>query len=148
MEDLENQDMAAIGPRVEEEEKESLLEGMSALDFDVLCTTVALQTQQGKWRKLEGIRVGGDGDGEGSDFGGVLRMWEGELLDVFDDRRIALESAWFVSLSLIIFLTNESCLALQKILWKIIFEKCLYNLDTIFHTYFFYILSFIDMVVV
>lgn len=67
------------------------LEGMAVLDFDMLCSTVALQTQGG-WRKLD--PDGGDGeDGEAGDFGGVLRMWEGELLDCFEDRRIAIESS-------------------------------------------------------
>ncbi|OMO76625.1 hypothetical protein CCACVL1_15534 [Corchorus capsularis] len=64
---------------------------MAVLDFDMLCSTVALQTQ-GKWRKLEDAEdCLEQGNGE---FGGVFRMWEGEVvLDVFDDRRIALESA-------------------------------------------------------
>jgi len=62
---------------------------MVVVDFDMLCSTVALQTH-GKWGKLGSI---GDEE-EGADFGGVLRMWEGELLDFFDDRRIALESTW------------------------------------------------------
>ncbi|XP_057960599.1 cell number regulator 5 [Malania oleifera] len=62
-------------------------DGMAVLDFDVLCSTVAMQTQ-GKWRRLEQ-----DEDGNGGDFGGVLRMWEGEILDCFDDHRIALETA-------------------------------------------------------
>ncbi|KAF7803575.1 cell number regulator 5 [Senna tora] len=65
-----------------------MLDGMAVVDFDMLCSTVALQTQ-GKWGKL-----GSNGDEEeGGEFGGVLRMWEGELLDCFEDRRIALESA-------------------------------------------------------
>ncbi|KAG9452810.1 hypothetical protein H6P81_005714 [Aristolochia fimbriata] len=67
-----------------------LLDGMAVLDFDLLCTSVALQTQ--------GYTAGkrgetGDYDEEsGGDFGGVQRMWEGEVLDCFDDRRIAIET--------------------------------------------------------
>ncbi|KAK7252216.1 hypothetical protein RIF29_36015 [Crotalaria pallida] len=74
---------------VEEEEKERLLEGVVALDFDMLCSTVAMRSAQGKWGKL------GDEEEreEGGEFGGgVLRMWEGELLDCFDDQHIAIES--------------------------------------------------------
>ncbi|KAH7856432.1 hypothetical protein Vadar_001411 [Vaccinium darrowii] len=75
-----------------EEEGEKLLEGVTVLDFDVLCSTVAMQTQQGKWRKLDEFRE--DVDNGGGEFGsGVLRMWEGEILDCFDDRRVALQSA-------------------------------------------------------
>ncbi|XP_062087380.1 protein PLANT CADMIUM RESISTANCE 12 [Humulus lupulus] len=91
--------MADLEKQVEEEgevegvEKEKLLEGgMAVLDFDLLCSTVALQTQ-GKWRKLENLDQDGDGDGDGGELGGVFRMWEGELLDCFEDRRIAIESA-------------------------------------------------------
>lgn len=72
------------------EEEDSLLEGMAVLNFDVLCSTVALQTQ-GKWRTLEGDGV--EIDMGGGEFGAVLRMWEGEVLDCFDDRPIALQSA-------------------------------------------------------
>ncbi|MED6131474.1 hypothetical protein PIB30_010228 [Stylosanthes scabra] len=80
-----------------EDEKERLLEGMSVLDFDMLCSTVALQSGNGSWGKL-GRRTLEDGEEEDEDdeeqhLGGVLRMWEGEVLDCFDDRRIALESA-------------------------------------------------------
>ncbi|MED6162665.1 hypothetical protein PIB30_072725 [Stylosanthes scabra] len=80
-----------------EDEKERLLEGMSVLDFDMLCSTVALQSANGSWGKL-GRRTFDDGEEEDEDdeeqhLGGVLRMWEGEVLDCFDDRRIALESA-------------------------------------------------------
>ncbi|GLT45937.1 hypothetical protein SLA2020_197320 [Shorea laevis] len=84
MADLEKQDGA--------EEEERLIEGMAVLDFDLLCSTVALQTQ-GKWRQLQnGEDLGRDG--ENGDLGGVFRMWEGEVfLGCFEDRRIALESA-------------------------------------------------------
>ncbi|GMH15808.1 hypothetical protein Nepgr_017649 [Nepenthes gracilis] len=60
----------AAAAAAEAEEEKVLLEGMAVLDFDMLCSTVALQNQ-GKWRL----------------------MWEGEVLDCFDDHRIAIESA-------------------------------------------------------
>ncbi|XVF87602.1 hypothetical protein PTKIN_Ptkin18bG0133200 [Pterospermum kingtungense] len=95
MAELEKQGKIVVNGNKEggggEEEEERLLEGMAVLDFDMLCSTVALQTQ-GKWRKLEGpedCSEPGNGDS-----GGVLRMWEGEVvLDFLDDRRVALESA-------------------------------------------------------
>ncbi|KAL5579271.1 hypothetical protein UlMin_011713 [Ulmus minor] len=92
MADLEKQEKVLVVEEAGEEEKERFVEGMSVLDFDMLCSTVALQTQ-GKWTKLEDLEGGGEEGGEGGEFGGVLRMWEGELLDCFDDRRIAIESA-------------------------------------------------------
>ena len=88
MADLENQDRG-LGNVVVGEEEEKLLEGVTLVDFDMLCSTVAMQTQ-GKWAKLETTR---DASME-PDLGGVFRMWEGELLDCFDDRRIAIESTW------------------------------------------------------
>ncbi|XP_058090794.1 protein PLANT CADMIUM RESISTANCE 8 isoform X1 [Magnolia sinica] len=75
---------------VEEEGEETILEGMAVLDFDMLCATVAMQTQgilAGKGGKMEG-------EEEGGEFGGVQRMWEGEVLDCFDDRRIVLETVF------------------------------------------------------
>ncbi|XP_016184561.1 cell number regulator 7 [Arachis ipaensis] len=91
-EQLEKQERAVL--MVEDEEKDGLLEGMAVLDFDMLCSSVALRTSHRNWGKL-GRVVGNDDDDEeqnGGEFGGVLRMWEGELLDCFDDRRILLES--------------------------------------------------------
>ncbi|KAK9268230.1 hypothetical protein L1049_010673 [Liquidambar formosana] len=88
MGDLEKQEWAGRGEE-EDEEEEKLMEGMAVLDFDLLCSTVALQTQ-GKWTKLEQVD---DGEADGGEFGGVLRMWEGQVLDCFDDRRIAVETA-------------------------------------------------------
>ncbi|KAJ1376671.1 PLAC8 motif-containing protein [Sesbania bispinosa] len=85
MGDLEKQESG-----VEEGEKERLLEGVAVLDFDMLCSTVALRAAQGKWGKLGTLEE----EEEGGVFGGVLRMWEGELLDCFDHRRIALESTF------------------------------------------------------
>ncbi|XP_062162563.1 uncharacterized protein LOC133869552 isoform X2 [Alnus glutinosa] len=87
MGDLEKRDRA----EEEEEENERFLEGMAVVDFDMLCSTVALQAQRGKWRSFE--NVGEEEEEEGGEFGGVLRMWEGEVQDCFDDRRIAIESA-------------------------------------------------------
>ncbi|KAK7362972.1 hypothetical protein VNO77_05097 [Canavalia gladiata] len=81
MGDLEKQE------NVEEEEKERLIK---IVDFDTLCSNVALRASHGKWGKLG---IGAEEKEEGEEFGGVLRMWEGEILDCFDDRCIALESA-------------------------------------------------------
>lgn len=76
------------GAAVEEREMLAELEGISVLDFDLLCSTVALQTQ-GKWRKLE------SSDGEDDEYGGgVLRLWEGDVMDCLEDRRLCIESAW------------------------------------------------------
>lgn len=86
----------------EAEEKERLLDGMAVLDFDMLCSTVTLQSQQGKWRTFNSL--GEDLQEDGGELGGVLRMWEGEVLDCFEDRRIALESAWCVRFHLFFFL--------------------------------------------
>lgn len=81
------------GAAVEETERlcSTELEGISVLDFDLLCSTVALQTQ-GKWRKLESSeREDGDDDEYG---GGVLRLWEGDVMDCFEDRHLCIESSW------------------------------------------------------
>ncbi|KAJ7946887.1 Protein PLANT CADMIUM RESISTANCE like [Quillaja saponaria] len=91
MGDLEKQEKMVEEEGKDEGEKERLLEGMAVLDFDMLCSTVALQTH-GKWSNLGTV---GDGE-EGEEFGGVFRMWEGELFDCFDDHRVALESTWLV----------------------------------------------------
>ncbi|KAK3014351.1 hypothetical protein RJ639_009073, partial [Escallonia herrerae] len=65
-------------------------ERLMVLDFDMLCSTVA----QGKWRKLGDEEEGLERD-DVECGGGVVRMWEGDLLDdCFDDRRIALQSAF------------------------------------------------------
>lgn len=100
MGDLERQQVEeklVVVEMEEVEEKDRLMEGMSMLDFDMLCSTVALQTQ-GKWRKLETEDFDASG-ASGGDFGGVFRMWEGEVFDCCDGRRIAIESLWY-SLSL------------------------------------------------
>jgi len=100
MGDLEKQQEKVMvleeGEGREGEENERLLEGMAVLDFDMLCSSVALQTANGTWGKLGG---GGDDEQRVEEFGGVLRMWEGEVLDCFEHRRIALESAWWISFS-------------------------------------------------
>ncbi|KAH9303946.1 hypothetical protein KI387_008350, partial [Taxus chinensis] len=60
-------------------------EGMAVLDFDVLCATVAMQSESlsFEFRRLA--------DREGG--GGVQRLWEGGLMDCCDDRKILLETA-------------------------------------------------------
>ncbi|KAK8488229.1 hypothetical protein V6N13_120036 [Hibiscus sabdariffa] len=95
MAEVEKQEKVVVnGGKMEEEEEEEeevLLEGMAVLDFDMLCSTVALQTQ-GKWSKLES--ADDPLEQESGEFGGVFRMWEGDVvLDFLDDRRLALESA-------------------------------------------------------
>ncbi|KAJ4829909.1 hypothetical protein Tsubulata_025138 [Turnera subulata] len=95
--DLEKQ-VIIVGGKEEEMEEEVEDMSMSVLDFDLLCSTVALQTQ-GKWTRLEADHggekdglLGDNGNNGGGGGGGVFRMWEGELLDFCDDRRVALES--------------------------------------------------------
>lgn len=89
MADLEKHDRVVGGNAFLSAEEDKLLDGVTLLDFDMLCSTVAMQTQ-GKWAKLETT----EDATTGPEFGGVFRMWEGELLDCYDDRRIAIESAW------------------------------------------------------
>ncbi|KAK4399034.1 hypothetical protein Sango_1378900 [Sesamum angolense] len=93
MAQLEKKGGAEAAAAVKEEER-LLMEDATVLDFDMLCSTVAMQAHKGRWGKLNG-----DNEDEKfmSDFhqygGGVFRMWEGELVyDCFDDRRIALQS--------------------------------------------------------
>lgn len=83
----------------EDEEKERLLDegGVSVLDFDMLCSAVAAMQNQGqcKWVNNQQQDYHEDGYDDGFDSGirgGVLRMWEGDVFDCFDDRRIVLES--------------------------------------------------------
>eukprot|EP00262_Sarcandra_glabra_P015112 TRINITY_DN4589_c2_g1_i1.p1 TRINITY_DN4589_c2_g1~~TRINITY_DN4589_c2_g1_i1.p1 ORF type:complete len:276 (+),score=42.95 TRINITY_DN4589_c2_g1_i1:159-986(+) len=90
MADSEKDETAVNGGGGEEEAEERFLEGVAVLDFDMLCATVALQTQGfsvEKRGKAEEV------DEDGGEIGGVQRMWEGEVLDCFEDRRIALETA-------------------------------------------------------
>lgn len=81
------------------------LEGISVLDFDLLCSTVALQTQ-GKWRKLESSEEEDAVDDEFS--GGVFRLWEGDVMDCFEDRHLCIESAWLGYLFLISFFIRKT----------------------------------------
>lgn len=75
------------------EEKLPEEEGMAVLDFDMLCANVALQTQGGA---MESRRREEELEGNGGEFGGgIQRLWEGEVLDCFEDRRIAIESSWY-----------------------------------------------------
>ncbi|KAJ6842439.1 protein PLANT CADMIUM RESISTANCE 5-like [Iris pallida] len=72
------------------EESESMIpsESVAVLDFDMLCASVALQSLNRKEvEEEEAAEVGG------SDFRGVQRMWEGEVLDCVDDRRISIQAA-------------------------------------------------------
>ncbi|KAJ6767266.1 DUF614 FAMILY PROTEIN-RELATED [Salix purpurea] len=97
MGDLEKQ-VELNGRKEEEEEEEEklLMEGMSVLDFDMLCSTVAMQTQGKNRSQIESNKEEeeeGDLLHYNNGGGGVgFRMWEGEVLDCFDDRRIAIES--------------------------------------------------------
>ncbi|XP_074583435.1 uncharacterized protein LOC141839554 [Curcuma longa] len=78
-----------------EDEGEAGCNMAAVLDFDILCATVALQTKgisvEQQLRNEEG-----EGAGEeemGVEFAGVQRMWEGDIVDCFDDQRIAIETA-------------------------------------------------------
>ncbi|CAN0852658.1 Protein PLANT CADMIUM RESISTANCE 10 [Linum grandiflorum] len=82
-------EFSVVGGRNKEEEDEKLVGATAVIDFDLLCSTVAMQTE-GKWTKL------GQDEADGEEFygggGGVFRMWEGGVLDFCDDRRLAVES--------------------------------------------------------
>ncbi|KAG6512041.1 hypothetical protein ZIOFF_030132 [Zingiber officinale] len=70
--------------------------GMAAvLDFDILCATVALQTRglSAEKRRLEEEGEEAGDEEIGAELAGVQRMWEGDIVDCFDDRRIAIETA-------------------------------------------------------
>jgi Cys-rich protein (TIGR01571 family) len=75
-----------------EDEEARLIEKVAVLDFDMLCSTVVMQNQT-KWTRLH-TQNHEDEDEIGAEFGGVLRMWENDLLDCFEDRRIVLQSAF------------------------------------------------------
>ncbi|KAF6147507.1 hypothetical protein GIB67_014646 [Kingdonia uniflora] len=69
------------------------MEGMAVLDFDMLCATVALQSQSGfVLRETQWGTLNDDDDANGVGVGGVQRLWEGEVLDCFEDRRIVVET--------------------------------------------------------
>lgn len=93
MDVFEKREMAGEKAREVEEEERLLSEGVTVVDFDMLCSTVARQAQKGQWVKLD---LNGDEDNVGyGGNGGVLRMWEGELFcDSLEDRRIAIQSLW------------------------------------------------------
>ncbi|XP_031127219.1 uncharacterized protein LOC116029378 [Ipomoea triloba] len=96
MGEMEALEKGVVGGEGRGEEEERLLEGVAVLDFDMLCATVAMQAQNGKWGKFVNLNdeedIGGYGYGNG-DGRGAFRMWEGELLyDCLDDRRIAIQS--------------------------------------------------------
>ncbi|OIV96125.1 hypothetical protein TanjilG_13057 [Lupinus angustifolius] len=89
MVDLEKQERVVVA--VEEDgggdgEEERLL------DFNMLCSSVAMQTAHGTWGKKK-LGVEDEEEEEQGEGGGVLRLWEGELFDCFDDRTIAFQSA-------------------------------------------------------
>ncbi|KAI3466621.1 hypothetical protein Pfo_023284 [Paulownia fortunei] len=92
--------MAAVGKgeggaaATADEEEKLLMEGETVLDFDMLCSTVAMQAQKGGWGKLNGEKEEENLVSECNQYGGgVFRMWEGELVyDCLADRRIAIQS--------------------------------------------------------
>ncbi|KAH6790526.1 PLAC8 family protein [Perilla frutescens var. frutescens] len=77
------------------DEERLLGEEVALLDFDMLCSTVVIQAQKGKWGELNGDNEDDDSVSNYHQYGGGLhRMWEGELLhDCFDGRRLALQSS-------------------------------------------------------
>lgn len=82
---------------VEEEGTKGVAEGVAVLDFDMLCATVALQTQGFSEKRRKAVAEAEEEEEEreeGGEFGGVQRMWEGDILDCMEDRRIAIEAAW------------------------------------------------------
>lgn len=77
------------------EETRLLEEVAHVLDFDMLCATVALQTQGFSVDKRGSGGVGEDEDELAAEVGGVQRMWEGGVLDCLQDRQIAIETSWY-----------------------------------------------------
>ncbi|XP_026392401.1 uncharacterized protein LOC113287777 isoform X2 [Papaver somniferum] len=102
MGDLKKEETMVVGGGGEGEngeKDEKFIDGMAVMDFDMLCATVALQTEGGfysskgnNWGKLNNDDDGDDIDG-GEFGGGVQRMWEGDVFDFLEDRRIALQTA-------------------------------------------------------
>ncbi|XP_075505438.1 protein PLANT CADMIUM RESISTANCE 11-like isoform X1 [Primulina tabacum] len=75
------------------EEESLLMEGVAVLDFDMLCSTVAMQAHKGKWGKVSDDNEEENLVSEYQNGGGVFRLWEGEIIyDCFDDQRVALQS--------------------------------------------------------
>ncbi|XP_051128455.1 protein PLANT CADMIUM RESISTANCE 11-like [Andrographis paniculata] len=71
-----------------------LMEEVTLLDIDMLCSAVVMQADKGKWGKLNGDSEEENLMADCQQYGrGAFRMWEGELVnDCLDDRRIALQS--------------------------------------------------------
>jgi len=67
------------------------------IDFDTLCSKVAMNSNNGKWNTLHESYENDeyfDDEESGELGGGVFRMWEGDMLaDCFDDRRLFLQSS-------------------------------------------------------
>lgn len=61
-------------------------DSLPILDFDLLCATIAMQ------REPLSVDIQRDACEVG-----VQRMWEGGVLDCFENREIALKTCWFVS---------------------------------------------------
>ncbi|MQL91504.1 hypothetical protein Taro_024116 [Colocasia esculenta] len=83
------------GGKEAEGEEKGLLDGVgSVLDFDMLCATVAMQTQgfSVEKRGKGGMVAVEEEEEEAGEVGGVQRMWEGGVLDCFQDHRIAIEA--------------------------------------------------------
>ncbi|XP_073048164.1 protein PLANT CADMIUM RESISTANCE 11-like isoform X1 [Primulina eburnea] len=75
------------------EEESLLMEGVAVLDFDMLCSTVAMQAHKGKWGKVSDDNEEENLVSQYQNGGGVFRLWEGEIIyDCFDDQRVALQS--------------------------------------------------------
>lgn len=70
----------ALQPHEDKERKS--MDSLPILDFDLLCATVAMQSEP---LSLEVQRDAGE-------VGGVQRMWEGGVLDCFDNTEIALQT--------------------------------------------------------
>ena len=81
------------GDAIAGEETKLLDDGVHVLDFDMLCASVALQTQGFSVDKRVMSGYGCEDDLH-LEIGAVQRMWEGGILDCLQDRRIALESSW------------------------------------------------------
>ncbi|CAA6675022.1 unnamed protein product [Spirodela intermedia] len=75
------------------EETRLLEEVAHVLDFDLLCATVALQTQGFSVDKRGSGDVGEDEDELAVEVEGVQRMWEGGVFDCLQDRQIAIETS-------------------------------------------------------
>ncbi|GJZ10296.1 hypothetical protein Tco_0545055 [Tanacetum coccineum] len=77
--------VVAMVVEVGDEEKEWLI------GFNMLCSKVAMNSNNGKWNTLHESYENDEESGELG--GGVFRIWEGDMLDCFDDRRLFLQSS-------------------------------------------------------